>query len=546
MDISVVIVSYNVSSFLDQALTTLKDSAGGLEYEVFVVDNASSDDSIDMVKKKHPQVRLIENVDNVGFAKANNQALKQVTGRYILLLNPDTVLSHDTLRVMIEFLDNRPGAGAAGCKIINPDGSLQLACRRGFPTPGVAFFKMVGLSNLFPRSKTFGAYNLTYLDPDTITEVDALSGSFMMLRKDVLDEVGFLDEDFFMYGEDLDLCYRIKQGGWKIYYVPSTEIIHFKGESSKTVPSMKSIHDFYDAMQIFVGKHYSVRSWNVFPRRLLNAGIYSRMAWVYGLNLIKRAGRPFVDLLILNISLIMGILMRFGISLENAPDYTRLQWISIFIVYSVIYMTTFYFVGMYHRYRNIPERAFLGVFIGFLFNIFIVNFIKEYNFSRIASFYCWGFNSILISGWRFAIEELYTSEAGGGLHRTVVVGSVNDAVKLRNILINNTLPAYEIVGCVETTPETIRGREVDGLHVLGLVDELAEIMEEYSVDVAIMIGSNIPYSKLLSMGKRFGLMKKPEFKFVPELPDSSLAGDSETAITMIDILPGRMLGDKRS
>ena len=140
-------------------------------------------------------------------------------------------------------------------------------------------------------------------------------------------------------------------------------------------------------------------------------------------------------------------------------------------------MTTFYFVGMYHRYRNIPERAFLGVFIGFLFNIFIVNFIKEYNFSRIASFYCWGFNSIFISGWRFAIEEMYTKEAVGGQHRTVVVGSVNDAVKLRNILINNTLSAYEIVGCVETTPETIRGREVDGLHVLGLIDELADVKE---------------------------------------------------------------------
>ena len=163
------------------------------------------------LKKKHPSVKLIENDTNVGFARANNRALHLASGKYVLLLNPDTVLRRDTLSTMIDFLDNHPETGAAGCKVINPDGSLQLACRRGFPTPGVAFFKMIGLSNLFPRSKTFGAYNLNYLDPDSLAEVDAISGSFMMLRKEVLDSIGFLDKDFFMYGEDLDLCYRIRQ-----------------------------------------------------------------------------------------------------------------------------------------------------------------------------------------------------------------------------------------------------------------------------------------------------------------------------------------------
>lgn len=291
MELSVVIVSYNVSSFLDQTLLTLEESAKGIEHEVFVVDNASTDNSAAMVRQKHPRVKLIENRENRGFAKANNQALKLAQGKYILILNPDTVLRSDTISTMLEFLESHPEAGAAGCKVINPDGSLQLACRRGFPTPGVAFFKMVGLSGLFPKSRTFGAYNLTYLDPESVSEVDAISGSFMMLRKKALDRAGHMDEDFFMYGEDLDLCYRIKKDGWKIYYVPGTEIIHFKGESTKTVPAIKSIRDFYTAMHIFVEKHHG-RGSSFFPRWLLITGIYFRMAWGYGLRNLVRLKEP--------------------------------------------------------------------------------------------------------------------------------------------------------------------------------------------------------------------------------------------------------------
>ncbi|MBN1291342.1 MAG: glycosyltransferase [Candidatus Latescibacteria bacterium] len=541
MDISVIIVSYNVSSFLDQALTTVKDAARNTKYEIFVVDNASSDDSVSIVKSKHPSVKLIENKVNLGFGRANNQALKLASGKYILILNPDTVLSHDTLRIMIDFLDSHPETGAAGCKVINPDGSLQLACRRGFPTPGGAFFKMVGLSNLFPKSKTFGAYNLTYLDPDSLTEVDAISGSFMMLRKQTLTEVGFFDEDFFMYGEDLDLCYRIKQAGWKIYYVPWTEIIHFKGESTKTVPSLKSVRVFYDAMQIFVDKHHSKESKLHFPRWLLITAIYAVMGCVYGINLLKNTREPIRDLVLLNISLVLGIFMRFNISLDNAPEYSNVQWVSIFVVYSMLYMTTFYFLGIYHRYRNSSERALLGVFIGFLFNIFIVNFIKEYNFSRLASFYSWGFNTIFISGWRFVFEELYSGKAVIRVKRAIIVGSISDAVTLRNVFKNSKYSSYDLIGCIETTPGAIRGREVDGLHILGLINELSDIMHEYSIDVAIMAGSSLPYSKILSIGRKIGTLKRPEFKFVPEIPDHDATKELHEQITLIDILPGKVI-----
>ncbi|HID95340.1 MAG TPA: glycosyltransferase [Candidatus Latescibacteria bacterium] len=309
MDLSIVIVNYNVKSFLRQALRTIVDASRGLETEIFVVDNGSSDGSAEMVSELYPGVQLIQNRQNVGFARANNQALRRCQGRYILLINPDTIVRQDTLVTMVRFLDEHPEAGAAGCKILNPDGTLQLACRRGFPTPGAAFFKITGLSRLFPKSSRFARYNLTYLDPDQVHEVDALSGSFMVVRREALDGVGLLDETFFMYGEDLDLCYRIKEAGWKIFYVPETEIIHFKGESTKRIPRLKSLIAFYGAMHIFVGKHLSKR-YRLLTRWLLTAAILLRGLF----SLIGRvAGRllmPMVNFILVNLA---GTRMNSGI-----------------------------------------------------------------------------------------------------------------------------------------------------------------------------------------------------------------------------------------
>ena len=214
--VSVVIVNYNVRDFLHHAIISLTKALKGVSSEILVVDNASDDGSVDMVKKAFPRVRMFASPVNLGFAKGNNVALRHARGEYILLINPDTLVQEDTIRTMIGFFEAHPGVGLAGCKILNPDGSFQLPCRRSFPRPWVAFTKMTGLSRLFPHSRLFGRYNLTYLSPDETYEIDAVSGSYMMIRKAVYDEVGGLDEDFFMYGEDLDWCYRIQKSGWKI------------------------------------------------------------------------------------------------------------------------------------------------------------------------------------------------------------------------------------------------------------------------------------------------------------------------------------------
>ena len=256
MKISVIIVSYNVKEFLQQSILSLKNSLNGLDHEIIVVDNNSVDGSSEIVKYKFPEIILIENEDNRGFAAACNQGLKVSSGEYLLLLNPDTMIQEDTISTMINFFEEVPNAGAAGCKILNADGSLQLACRRSFPSPRVALPKLLGLSKLFPKIKLFGKYNLTYEDPDNLIEVDAVSGSFLMFSREVYEKIKGLDETFFMYGEDLDYCYRIKEAGWKIYYVPDTKIIHYKGESAK-LASFDNFITFYKAMDVFVKKHFS-------------------------------------------------------------------------------------------------------------------------------------------------------------------------------------------------------------------------------------------------------------------------------------------------
>ena len=256
MELSIIIVNYNVKEFLQNLLHSLQKSVSSITHEIIVVDNASDDGSVEFIREKFPQINLIVCQTNLGFSKANNLGLKVSKGKFILLINPDTIVSEDTITKMIEFLNEHPDAGLVGCKILNPDGSLQLACRRSFPGPWTSFCKVTGLSTLFPNSRLFAKYNLTYLDENSTYEVDAISGSFMMMKREVYEKIGGFDEQFFMYGEDLDLCYRIQKNGYKVYYYPGTQIIHYKGESTKR-SGLDETKYFYDAMNLFVKKHFS-------------------------------------------------------------------------------------------------------------------------------------------------------------------------------------------------------------------------------------------------------------------------------------------------
>lgn len=256
MELSIIIVNWNTKELLGNCLDSIAKNIDGISKEIFVVDNNSTDGSPVFVKENYPYVNLIKNAENLGFSKANNMALRKAAGKYIILLNSDTVVEPSAVSLMMDFLEKHPEAGMAGPKLLNTDGTVQLACRRSIPNPKVAFYRITGLSKILPNNKEFAKYNLTFKSPEELQEVEAISGACMMIKKKAMDEIGLLDEDFFMYGEDLDWCYRLGKKGWKIYYIPNARVIHRHRASSKK-RRFESILNFYQAMYIFYKKHFS-------------------------------------------------------------------------------------------------------------------------------------------------------------------------------------------------------------------------------------------------------------------------------------------------
>ena len=265
MKLSIVIVSYNVRSYLEQCLQSVQKALEGIEGEVWVVDNLSSDDSVEVVRRDYPWVHLIVNQENLGFSRANNLAIRQSQSDYVLLLNPDTVVAEETLRGVLQFMDAHPEAGGAGVMMHNADGTLAPESRRALPTPWVSALKMLGFTK---------RYYMSHLPWDEPGRIDVISGAFCMLRRKAIDQVGLLDEDFFRYGEDIDLSYRLLKGGWQNWYLPFS-IIHYKGKSTYK-SDYRYVHNFYQAMLIFFRKHYSHLS--IFYALPVKIAIYFRAA----------------------------------------------------------------------------------------------------------------------------------------------------------------------------------------------------------------------------------------------------------------------------
>lgn len=281
IDVSIIIVNYNTRQLTLDCLASVYASKTSYQFELIVVDNASRDDSVQAIQTMYPGVRMIANSGNTGFAVANNQGMDVASGRYMLLLNSDTVVQPDTLQTMISFMDRHPEMGASGCKVILPDGSLDKACKRGFPTPSASFYYAFGLSRLFPDQPKFNQYQLGHLSPDDEYPVDCLVGAFMLVRREAINQVGGLDETFFMYGEDIDWCYRIKEAGWGIYYYPRTYIVHYKGGSARRKP-LKITYEFHRAMWVFHRKHYA-KKYNL----LMNSAVYMGISLKFTLSLVR-------------------------------------------------------------------------------------------------------------------------------------------------------------------------------------------------------------------------------------------------------------------
>ena len=299
--LSVIIVNYNVKFYLEQCLESVRRASRGLQVEVFVVDNLSTDGSVEYLSGRFPEVTFIANRENVGFARANNQAIRLSKGRYVLLLNPDTIVGEDTLARSVEFMESHPEAGGLGVYMLNANGTFAPESRRGLPTPFVAFCKMSGLAKRFPKSRLLGRYYMGYLDVNEVNEIEVMSGAYMMLRREALDKVGLLDEDFFMYGEDIDLSYRVLKGGYKNYFLP-VRMLHYKGEST-VKSSYRYAYVFYQAMRLFFRKHFS--HYSLLISLPIHAATWANTFMVYLRNRLRYRKRPKATELPMN-ALVIG------------------------------------------------------------------------------------------------------------------------------------------------------------------------------------------------------------------------------------------------
>lgn len=492
VDISLIIVSYNVSRFLEVMLQSAASASLGLDFEIIVVDNNSTDDSVEMVERSFPHVVLIKNSENVGFAAANNQALSRYRGKYACLVNPDVLLQEDTLRTMMDYMNGHPDIGASGCKILNADGSLQLACRRSIPTPLNAFFKLTGLSRIFPNNRLIGAYNMTHLDPDEAADVEAISGSFMFVRREAIDQAGFLDESFFMYGEDLDWLHRIRQSGWRIRYVPQTRVVHYKGESArKNRP--RAFVEFYRAMYTYARKHQSTKGVRILTglvHVMVTVGIVARGGLSMASAGIRSSWLPLIDLATINITPLIATLIRVGhlapLTTESLPAYLVIHG-----MYSAIWMSSLYVSGLYGRRRMSPGTAAGGVTAGFVLVAALTYYAPPYAFSRVVILLAWLMNLTVIAGWRLIIRQLSTERP-----RAIIVGTDKTGRCILSRMQNRS--DFDVVGFLDSDPRLI-GKRLHNVDVFNGNGKLSDTLDQHKIDEVIVASSTVTYQEILQL-----------------------------------------------
>ncbi|MCK4591536.1 MAG: glycosyltransferase, partial [Candidatus Latescibacteria bacterium] len=340
---------------------------------------------------------------------------------------------------------------------------------------------------------------------------------FMMVRREAVEQIGALDETFFLYGEDIDWCYRIKKRGWKIFYVPTTEIIHFKGESTKRAPRLKSTIAFYKAMYIFVRKHFG-SAYLPLPGWLLSLGIALCAIFAVAGKFTERLLLPLADFLLVNLGLWVALLIRFqwvNWPQSQMPSFSTGQWVTVFVVFSSIWLVSFYLIGLYDKYKYHPWRALTGAFVGFVGIIFLVFFLRGYHFSRLVILYSWVINSLLVAGWRGIAWNILKSHKSRrlGRQKALIVGAKENAIHFLNLVRQHPELNYEILGFVENSnhPEE---KIIEGVNLLGTIENLPEILKDYKVDEIIVTTQTVPYSQLLSLASD---SKSPNvhFKLLP-------------------------------
>jgi GT2 family glycosyltransferase len=493
MKLSVVIVNYNVEHFLEQCLYSVRRAMQGIEGEVFVVDNNSVDGSLRMLSEKFPEVNVIANKDNVGFSRANNQAIRVSTGQYVLLLNPDTVVEDDTFAKCIAFMDAHPDAGGLGVKMVDGKGNFLPESKRGLPTPAAAFYKMFGLAKLFPHSKRFARYYMGHLSDDETNEVEILAGAFMLMRRETLDKVGLLDETFFMYGEDIDLSYRITQGGYKNYYFPETRIIHYKGESTKKT-SVNYVLVFYKAMEIFAKKHFGQKRafWFSF---FINMAIYFKAFLALLSQFFHKIAIPFLDAVLgygglAAISYFWGKSMVYG----GSGSYPTTLFAVVLPAYILIWLLCTYFAGGYDKPYRLSKGVF-GVAIGSVFVLMLYALLPEsLRFSRALIVFGTLWLALVMSVVRL-IGMAMGNETFLSKHnakkRFLLIGSPEEAHRVESLLQSTSIKP-DFIGLVSSETQ---GEAPDGF--IGNLSQVPDIITIYKITEIIFCSKDVPHQVII-------------------------------------------------
>ena len=535
MQLSIVIVSYNVRHFLEQCLLSVARATEGMETETWVVDNDSADGSVAMVQQRFPWVRVIANTDNPGFSVANNQAIRQSTGKYVLLLNPDTVVQEDTFRSCYDFAEAHPDLGGLGVTMIDGSGSFLPESKRGLPTPWVAFTKAFGLARVFPRSRRFNHYHLGYLPADETHRIEVLAGAFMWMRRTALDEVGLLDETFFMYGEDIDLSYRLLKGGYHNYYYPGTRIIHYKGESTKR-GSLNYVRVFYQAMIIFARKHF-VGSQAKLLVWTMQLAVYVRAVLTVLGNVWQRLRFPLIDAV--GIYLGLRLLKRLWAvyHFQDAAYFPDTVHYLHFPAYTLLWTGSIYLGGGYDRPYDFG-RLLRSLAIGTLLLLAIYGLLPgEYRPSR----------ALLVLGaawatiWTLAVRALSSALTYGSIgesreRRLIIVGS--DAETQRTLsLLQRAGAVRNYLGRIAPGAEDVSAGGAAGENnVLGGQGRLEALVSLYRAEELIFCSADLDNTAIQGWMSRLG--PQLEYRILPEASHSIIGShrrDRRGTLYTIDV-----------
>ena len=519
MKLSVIIVNYNVKHFLEQALLSVQRAAAGLLVETWVVDYNSTDNSVAMVKEKFSEVKIISNTENVGFSKANNQAIRASTGEYILLLNPDTVVSEDTFRTCLTFMDAHLQAGGLGVKTIDGSGTFLPESKRGFPSPWVAFCKSFGLSALFPKSPIFNRYYLGHLSNNETHEIDVLVGSFMLMRKAVLDKIGLLDEAFFMYGEDIDLSYRIVKAGYKNYYLADTTIIHYKGESTKK-GSLNYVRVFYGAMIIFAKKHFQGQQATVFIA-LMQLAVWFRASLTLISGIFKKINLPIFDVLLMGMGLFF--LKDFWSNYYfKDPNYIKPSFLYFnFPLYISIWLSSIYFSGGYDKPVSL-RRILRGVFVGTIILSAVYGFLDlNLRSSRmlIVLGALWtGLSIMSLRLFHHFIKNQNFRLGTEGVKNLALVGSEIETNRAKALL-NQAQVVKNIIGIISPT------KTENYNTYLGSLENLENLMTIFRIEEIIFCSKDVSYKAIIQKMTQLGT--RIDYKILAENSQSIIGSSSK-------------------